>query len=222
MTSSVLHVVSRPQRSPRALRVAGSIPAVVYGHGVPTQSVAVDRASFLRVWKSAGESSLVDLAVDEQNPVKVIIQDLQFDPRTSAVSHIDFHQVRMTEKVEVDVDLVFSGEAPAAKEMGGTLVKVLTAISVECLPVDLVKEISVDVSVLTAFDAPIHVRDLTIPAGLTVKNPPDDVVVQVEAPRTEEEIAELATAVEEDVSKVEKVEKPKAEEEAAAAPAEEK
>lgn len=221
MTTSVLHCVTRPQQSPNALRKGALIPAVMYGHGVPTVSVAVDRGAFQRVWKSAGESSLIDLTLDAGAPVKAIIHDLQFDPRTNDVTHIDFHQVKMTEKVQVDVELAFVGEAPAVKELGGMLVKVHTALSVEGLPADLVKEVSVDVSSLATFDDAIHVRDLVLPNGLTVLAQPDDVVVSVERPRTEEELASLTETVNEDVSKVEQVEKPKGDDDAADAAPEE-
>ncbi len=214
MTTSVLHCVTRPPQSPNALRKKALIPAVMYGHGVPTLSIAVDRGAFQRVWKSAGESSLIDLTLDEGVPVKAIIHDLQFDPRTNDVTHIDFHQVKMTEKVQVDVELAFIGEAPAVKELGGMLVKVHTSLSVEGLPADLVKEVSVDVSSLATFDDAIHVRDLVLPKGLEVLAQPDDVIVSVERPRTEEELASLTETVEEDVSKVEQVEKPKGEDEA--------
>lgn len=212
MTTSVLHCVTRPHKSPNALRQEALIPAVLYGNGVPTSSIAVDRGAFLRVWKTAGESSLIDLGLDDRVPVKVIIHDLQFDPRTNGVTHIDFHQVKMTEKVQVDVELEFTGEAPAVKELGGTLVKVRTSVPVECLPADLVKEIPVDVTGLASFDDVIHIRDLVLPKGLTVLEQPDDVVASVERPRTEAELASLTEKVEEDVSKVEKVEKPKGEE----------
>lgn len=214
MTTSVLHCVTRPPKSPNALRKEALVPAVLYGHGVPTSSIAVDRSAFLRVWKSAGESSLIDLELDDRAPVKAIIHDLQFDPRTNGVTHIDFHQVKMTEKVQVDVELEFTGEAPAVKELGGTLVKVRTSVPVECLPADLVKAIPVEVTALAAFDDAIHIRDLVLPKGLTVLEQPDDVVASVERPRTEEELASLTEQVEEDVSKVEQVEKPKGEKEA--------
>lgn len=201
------------------LRHRGLIPAVVYGHGAPNRALTVSASVFQKVWQAAGESTLVDLQVGSEPPVKAIIQDVQFDPASGKILHIDFHQVNMKEKVEVDVELSFVGEAPAVKELGGTLVKDHDTISVECLPQDLVKEIPVDVARLKTFDDVIRVQDLALPKGLELKSPSEDIVVHIEAPRTEAELAELDQVVEEDISKVEKVEKPKTEEEPEAEPA---
>lgn len=216
MSDFFLEVRTREDLGKRvhALRRRGAVPGVVYGHGVPTIPFEVDLIPLQRLWQSAGESTLFDLKVDGKESVKAIIQDVQFDPTSHRILHVDFHQVRMTEKLEVDVALAFTGEPPAVKELGGTLLKVLDEVQIECLPKDLVKEIIVDTGVLKTFDNAIYIRDLALPAGLTLKgHNPDDLVAQVEPPRTEEELAELDKAVEEDVSKVEKVEAPAAEEE---------
>lgn len=199
-------------RGVRALRRQGTIPAVVYGHGTENMIVQIDAPKLQRVWQAAGESSLIDLSIDNGVPVKAIIQDLQRDPATNRILHVDFHQVKMTEKIEVDIALEFTGEAPAVKELGGTLLKVLDSIKVECLPGDLVKEIPVDISVLKSFDDAIHVKDLPVPAKITVIDGPDEIIAQVEPPRSEEELKALEEKVEVDVSQVEDVEKkPKAE-----------
>lgn len=204
-TELFLAAHSRTQRGKavQALRRTGTIPAVVYGHESTTRAIALDAARFQHIWRQAGESSLIDLVVDGETPVKTIIQDVQYEPRSNRVVHVDFHQVNMKEKVHVDVNLEFTGEAPAVKELGGTLLTLKSAIAIECLPGDLVKAITVDVRMLKTFDDALHVRDLPVPATIVVKDNPDDVVAQVEAPRTEAELAELDTAVQEDVTQVE-------------------
>ncbi len=207
-------------RGVRTLRRTGVIPAVVYGHGVQNSVVQLDAPALQRVWQAAGESTLIDLSIDKQAPVKAIIQDVQRDPSTNRIIHVDFHQVKMTEKIEVDIPLEFTGEASAVKELGGTLIKVLDSIQVECLPGDLVTAITVDIGVLKTFDDAIHVKDLDVPAKLDVKDNPDEIVAQVEPPRTEEELKALEEKVEADVSQVQVVEKePKAEAEVAEEPA---
>ena len=199
-------------RSVQSLRRNGIVPAVVYGHSSANVVIQLDLPTLQRVWQAAGESTLIDLSIDKQTPVKAIIQEVQRDPATNRILHVDFHQVKMTESIEVEIPLEFTGEAPAVKELGGTLLKVIDALNVECLPGDLIKEITVDISVLKTFDDTIHVRDLTVPATLTVKNNPDEIIAQVEAPRTEEELKALEEKVEVDVSQVEDVDKkPKAE-----------
>lgn len=207
-------IASRQQL--RALRKQGRIPAVVYGHGVETRSLDVPALSFSKIFQEAGESTLIDLTVDDQPAVKTLVQEVQREPATGAILHVDFHQVKMTETVELDVALLFTGEAPAVKELGGTLVKARDALKVRCLPTDLVKEIAVDIGSLKDFDDILRVKDLVVPGGLDVLDPLEDSVVYVEAPRSEKEIEELSSAVTEDVSQVEKIEKPKEEEDAEA------
>jgi large subunit ribosomal protein L25 len=198
-----------------ALRRRDCIPAVLYGHGVPSVSLEMLAVPFQKVWEAAGESSLIDIVVGDAAPVKAIIQDVQYDPANGKILHVDFHQVRMEEKISVDVVLRYEGESPAVKELGGTLVKERDTLPVECLPRDLVKEIVVDISSLRTFEDRIRMRDLHLPSGLRCTVNLDDIVVFVEPPRTEAELAELDTAVEEDVTKVEAVEKPKEHEEPA-------
>lgn len=195
-----------------ALRRRGSIPAVLYGRGRRTEHLEVPAARFRLVFAEAGESSLVDVVVDGQRTVPSLVQDIQVEPVTGDILHVDFHAVSMTEKVEIDVALRFVGESLAVKELGGTLLKNKDTVKIECLPKDLVKEIDVDISKLKTFEDMIRLSDLRLPDGLHLKEPTETVVAQVEPPRSEEELKELETAVVEDVSQVEKVEKPKEEE----------
>ncbi|MFH1171659.1 MAG: 50S ribosomal protein L25 [bacterium] len=196
-----------------ALRKHNRIPAVVYGHTTSNIVLEVNEVPFRKVWKKAGESSLIDLKIGEADPVKAIIQDIQFEPASGKILHVDFHQVNMKEKVDVTVELHLEGESPAVKELGGTLVKDHDAIDVQCLPQDLVKEIPVHIGVLKTFDDVLRVRDLALPKGLELITDPENIIAHVEAPRTEAELAELDQTVEEDVTKVEKVEKEEKEEE---------
>ena len=122
----------------------------------------------------------------------------------------------------MDIKLKFVGEAPAVKGLGGVLVKAVPELKVKCLPVDLVHEIEVDISILKEFDIDIKVSDIKLPKGITVFSPSmNEVVVTVTAPRSEAELAALktdATAAAGDVSQVEAVkQKPAEEGEAAAA-----
>lgn len=199
----------------KALRRAGKIPAVLYGKDTQPIALTIDEIPFQKAWHMAGESSLIDVQVGDHRPVKALIQDLQFDPASGKILHVDLHQVNMKEKIEVEITLHFEGESAAVKELGGTLVKDHDTIKVECLPQDLVRELPVDLAALKTFDEMIRIHDIPLPPGLTLLSRGDDILAHVEAPRTEEELAKLDEAVEEDVSAVEKVEKPATEEEAA-------
>jgi large subunit ribosomal protein L25 len=196
----------------KKIRNNGKIPAVVYGHGVPTRSLTIDAGQFQKLWQKAGETTLVDLMVGEEAAFKVLIQDVQLHPLKHMPIHVDFHQVRMSEKITAEIPLEFVGEAAAVKELGGVLVKSLDTIKVECLPADLIHELTIDISSLKTFEDVIRVSDVAIPATLTVLENPGEVIATVSAPRSEAELAALEEKVEEKVEAVETVEKKKSEE----------
>ena len=220
MTTFSITAQIRTQTGRRAKRVRaeGFIPGVVYGHAITPRNVSVSGNEFLKLYRAAGESSLVDLNVTGAESVKVLISEVQHDPLRGDVTHIDFRQVRMDEKLETEIGLKFVGESPAVKELGGVLVKNMGKFQVRCLPGALVHEIEVSLDILKAFGNKIHVNEVRVPDGIEVLHAPDEVVVLVEEPRSEEEIAALAGTPEvADVTKVEVATEKKAEEKAAAA-----
>lgn len=206
-------------KAAKHLREVSKVPAVVYGRGIPNRSIEVDVAPFRKIYGTAGESSLVDLSIDGGAAVKVLIHDLQVDPLSGVVTHIDFLQVNMNEKLTTEIALEFVKEAPAVKALGGTLVKSMDHIEVECLPGDLVHAIEIDISKLVTFDSVIRVKDITPPAGIEFLTDAETVLVLIEAPRTEEEMKALESEVKTSVEDVAIIEKKKEEEEAAAAAA---
>lgn len=167
------------------------IPAVMYGHGVETRSISVPFQAFRKVLNQAGTSSLIDIVVDGETPVKAIIKEIQMNPLTMSPIHIDFHQVNMKEKMTAHVPLSFIGDSLAVKALGGTLVKSLDHVEVECLPADLPHEIVVDISQLETFDDKITVGGLKLPKGIEVMNEVEAMVAFVEAPLTEDELKKL-------------------------------
>ncbi len=186
----------------KQLRAQGVIPAVVYGHGIPPQNLQVGKIPFKKVYRQAGESSLIDLSLGTGAPVKVLIQEVQMDPLRDEVTHVDFRQVRMDEKLEADITLHFTDESPAVKELGGILVKNITHVKVRCLPSALVHELNVSLAPLKTFTDKIHVRDIELPPGIELLVSVDEIVVLVEEPRTEEELKELEVAPEAGVEQV--------------------
>lgn len=200
-------------KATKKLRQANTIPAVVYGHGVKSQMLAVDAIAFQKAYRVAGSSSLVDLVIDGGAPTKVLIHAVQQHPTKTTPIHIDFYQVTMTEKLQTDIELHFIGDSAAVKESGGILIRTIDKIKVECLPGDLVPSIDVDLSVLKTFEDRIHVRDIAVPKGMTVLDGGDEVVASVTPPRSEEELASLSEKVDVDVTAVEKVETKKKDDE---------
>jgi large subunit ribosomal protein L25 len=179
---------------PRQIRVKSLIPAVIYGKGIDNRVVAVDYNSFAKVLKAAGESSLIDLDIAGDGVTKVLVKDTQVEPVTNRFTHIDFFQVNLKEKLRAEILLGFMGESPAVKEMGGSLVKSLTALKVECLPTDLVHEINVDISILKAFGDMIRAKDLVLPKGIVMLENPEAAIVAVEAPMTEDQLKAMEGA----------------------------
>ncbi len=221
MQTMTLAAASRTKKAKAAkhLLPAGRIPAVLYGHGVDNRSIEVESVPFRKVLNAAGESSLVDLTVDGGSPTKVLIHDLQFDPLKDTVTHIDFLQVNMKEKIMVDIPLVFTGEAMAVKGLGGTLVKNHDSLQVECLPGDLVNGVDVDLDQLKQINDALRVSDLYLPQTIKVLTHPDEQIARV----TYASLEEITTEKPEVAAEVEVVEKGKKEEEgeegAPAAPA---
>lgn len=201
-------------RKNRVLRMEGNVPAVAYGPALAQpKNLSVDRSAFVRLFKAAGESSVLELQVEGEKVLHVLIQDIQVDPIRGEVTHVDFRAIDMNKPVETNVKLVFVGDSQALKA-GGTLVQALNVLKVRCLPANLPHELTVDMTLLATFDNVVKVKDLVLPAGVEVLEAPDATVALVEAPRTEEEIAALNSAVDLDVTKVEKVEKKKTAEDA--------
>lgn len=200
-----LNALIREQKNLNILRQGGLIPAVLYGHNTDNVVLAVSVKEFDKIYKEAGESTIVELEFEsgkkkEKRPV--LIHDVQFDCLKQTVAHIDFYQVRLDEKIKTKVALEYIGEAPAVKAFGGILVKAIQEIEVEALPNDLPHNIIVDLTKLEVLDSDIYVKDLSIPPRVKIFVSPDTVVASVTPPRSEEELAATKEEVAENVSEV--------------------
>lgn len=190
-------------RQVSTLRADDLIPGVMYGHGIENVNVVMPFKKFQQAYTQAGESTLVDLQIDQQPPVKVIIHDVQKDGITGKLTHVDFYQVNMKEKITTEVPLQFVGEPGAVKTLGGILLKNMTKVEIEALPADLPHQITVDISGLQTFDDKITLGDLVLPNGVTITADPTQAVAFVEPPRSEEELKALEGEVKADASTVE-------------------
>lgn len=185
-------IVGRPVKS---LRRDGLMPAVVYGHGFAAINLQVTANDFAKTYAQAGESTLVYLSVDGQS-YPTIIHDVVRDPVSDHFQHADFYKVRLDEKIHAKIPLQFVGEAPAVKGLGGILVKNILELEVEGLPQDLPHQIEVAVANLANFKDHIAVKDLTVSDKITIKAKPEDIVVLIQEPISEEELkAQLETPV---------------------------
>ena len=195
-----------------SLQREGLIPGILYGRKITNQLVKVDKRDFEEVFKKAGESTLVDLGIDDQEKVKILIHEVQKDPVTGEYIHIDFYQIRKGEKITTKVALDFIGESPAVKNEDGVIIKNYTELEIKCLPKDLIHDIKVDLSKLEKLEDAIRIKDLDIPKEIEILADEENTITTVAPPRTAEEIEELEEKVEEKVEGVE-VEKGKEKEE---------
>lgn len=198
----------------RAVQKEEVIPAVLYGPEIESLSLEVDRKDFEKVYKDVGET-LIDLEV-EGKKYSVLIHDEQVHPLSQELLHVDFYQPNLKEAVETEVPIELVGEAPALK-LGGTLIANMKEIPVSALPKDLPSKITIDVSSLVTFEDAITVKDIKVPAGVTIEiEDPEEIIVQVVEPENVEE--ELAKPIEDVEKEPEKAGEKKEEE----APEEEK
>jgi len=143
---------------------------------------------------------LINLEIEgDKQPRAVFIREIQRDELTGQLLHVDFYQVKKTEKIKVDVPIVLVGEAPAMKEKGRSLTRGVTSLSIECLPDKLPPQIRIDLSHLEEVEQPINVRDIVLSPGITVITDPEQLVVKVSEARVErvEEVVEEVAVAEE-------------------------
>lgn len=168
------------------IRAAGMLPAVFYGKKEDSTPISISMVDFLKVWKEAGESSVISLETADGTK-ESLIHDVDFDPVTGRPRHADFYVFEKGHKVEVEIPIEFEGESPAVKTMGGTLVKVIHALKIEAMPKDLPHNFTIDISSLVDFTSQILAKDIQLPTGVELKENPEEVVALVSAPREEKE-----------------------------------
>lgn len=175
----------------KSLRKKGLVPANIFGKKIKSEAITLVTKDFIDVYKKAGETQVIDL-----NGKPVLISNVQVDPTTDSILHIDFRQVDLTEKIEAKIPVHLIGESPAEKQNMGTVVQQLNEVEVEALPADLPEKIEVSVDTLTEVDQAIYVKDLKLSKGVEIKTDLESIVVKVEPPQKEEEVAIPVTAVE--------------------------
>lgn len=176
-------------RKVKSLRAQGLIPANLFGKKITSLAVTVNQSDFHKVHQEVGETGLVDLLVGKiAKPV--LISNLQLDPVSGSVLHVDFHQVDLKEKVTAPVPVELIGESPAEKQGLGNVVQQINEIEVEALPTDLPENLKADLSLLTEVDQAILAKDLKYDSSkVTLQIDPNQIIAKVEPPQKEEEIA---------------------------------
>ena len=184
-------------KASRKLRHQGLLPAVIYGQRAGGASIQLDMRDFERVYARTGRTQLIDLVVEGGRPHKVLVREVQVSPRSNTLLHVDFHQVSLRERLQVDVPIVVTGVAEPVRAGEADVLQVAHTLKVDCLPTRIPEAVEVDVSVLTQVDAAVRVADLHLPEGVTAVADPEDLVVKLAAARVTPEAAEAEARAEE-------------------------
>jgi large subunit ribosomal protein L25 len=186
------------------IRKTGKMPAVFYGKKEASTSIMLPLAVFEKTLKEAGESTILHLEGKDVD-VDVLIHDVDLDPVTDKPRHADFYAIEKGKKLAIKIPLDFIGVAPAVKDLGGILVKVMHEVEIEALPKDLPHKLTVDISSLANFDSIVTAASINLPEGVSLKIKSEEVVASVYEPK--EEVVEAAPAV--DLSTIEVAKKGK-------------
>src|SRR3989338_7906616 len=181
------------KESPEALRKRGAMPAVFYGPKEGATAVAINALKFEKVWREAGETTVVVLkGIGEEK--EVLIHDVQFHPVTSSLLHADFYVLEKGKKIKIKVPLVFTGSAPAEKA-GHILVKALHEVEIEVAPAELPHNLPVDVSILANIGDHINAGQISLPPSAKLITGAKDIVVSItEFKEVKEEVPVVAEA----------------------------
>ncbi|MFH1541856.1 MAG: 50S ribosomal protein L25 [bacterium] len=173
----------------KALRLAGSIPAVIYGRKFESTPIVVDNKEFRKkvLASEAGHNLIFNVKIASGETVPVITQNIQRDPLTGNILHLDFMNILIDEKIKAKVPVEFTGGVPVGvKDDGGVLIHGLREIEIKCLPMEIPDRFKVDVSKMAINDS-IHISDLEIGSNIEVLEDMSAMIAAVTAATKEEE-----------------------------------
>lgn len=175
------------KQAAKRLRRSGAVPAILYGGAAP-ENISVDPRAVLRIIHGhEGSTQLLslDFEGDSGGTRMAIIRDLQFDPVTENLLHVDLQEVRADQAITVTVAVHPVGEAAGVREQKGILNLVLHELEISCLPTAIPERIDADVSALMIGDV-LTVADLKVPEGVRILNDAGQAVATVSPPMAEE------------------------------------
>lgn len=168
----------------RQLRRQGRLPANIYGRGIDSRAIDIDAREFARTIKSAGLRAMIELSVDgEKDPRYVILRGMARSGGTGEPIHVDFFQVDPNIPIQANVPIRLVGEAPAVRDLAGTLLPGLDVVAVRCLPLAIPDSMPVDLSGLNSFDMTLTVANIEPMDGVEILTDPAIVVATVNPPR---------------------------------------
>ena len=180
----------------KTLRRQGITPLNLFGHKIEPMTLQCDTLQLKNAMARTGTTGLLSLKIDNaKKPRSVMFREVQREPVTGELLHIDLYQVNMDEKVRVEVPIVITGEAPALRMKENYLAHELTSLFIECLPGKIPNRVEVDISSLAEAGQGVHVKDLNLGEGITIVNSPEQAVAKVSIRFVEkEEVVEAVAA----------------------------
>ena len=194
----------------KALRRSGQVPLIMYGAHLEPLALQAGNKELSRVLRHAGGSRLISVNTG-QGAHMALAREVQREPISGQILHVDLLAVSMTELITVEVPLVYAGKSPAVKRGEGVLLSGLDSIEIECLPGDLIDDVQVSLESLNEVGDAIHIKDLQVPSTIKILTDPEEMVVRVTYLAAEE--VEPVAAVEAGEIEPEVITKGKTEEE---------
>ena len=172
----------------KRLRQQGVIPVHLYGPGVDPQPLQCETTKLVDELVRAGGNTAVTVTVQGgQEPHLAFAREIQWDPRRDDILHVDFLAVDASRPGSAQVPITLIGESPGARTAGGTVMQQLRDLNVEALPLEVPRELELDLTMLTEPDGMLRAADIVIPGNVTLLTEPEDVVVRIEVLRAVEE-----------------------------------
>ena len=202
----------------RTIRREGKVPAIFYGANISSIPLVVTKKDIIKILRSeTGENTIFKVSFNSENR-DVMIKELQIDPVTDELIHVDLYQIAMDKTIRVSVSVIPVGEAVGVKSEGGFVDFITREVEIECLPQDIPENIEIDISTLHVHQS-VKMEDVSPPEGVEIITDPDTVLILIDVPQKEEIIEEekeeeevIAEEEEPEVIKKEKEEEEKEEE----------
>ena len=188
MTTSAVQLELQPRellgKKVGRLRRAGIIPVHLYGPGIESRALQCAARQLIPILAAAGASSPISVSIEgESGSHLAFAREIQWDPTRDTVLHVDLLAADVSRPVTAQVNVVLTGEAPAAARSGGNVTQLLLTVEVSALPLDMPAQAEVDLGVMDTVDSVLRAGDISLPAGATILTDPEEMVVRIDVPR---------------------------------------
>lgn len=182
----------------RFMRRQGITPTHLFGHGIESLALQCNTTDLQRIIARGGTTRLIDIEIEaEKHPRSAFIREIQRDGISGRLLHVDFYQIKKTEKITANIPVILTGEAPALKDRDNMIENLINEIGVECLPDKLPPQIEIDLSLLEESGQSIHVKDIKLDKDIAITIDPEQIIVKISRVKAAAEEIEEVVAAEE-------------------------